>query len=74
MKKINNNYKYKSWEKIILSILSPIFIFLSAPFAIIFAIIFAFIILATLGPAGFIILGLAALLIYLIIKSAAQDD
>ena len=63
MKKINNNYKYKSWEKIILSILSPIFIFLSAPFAIIFAIIFAF-----------IILGIAALLMYSIIKSAAQDD
>lgn len=75
MRKINNkNYKFKFWEKTIMSILTPLFTFLSAPLAILFAFIFAFIILVTLGPAGFIILGIAALLIYSIIKSAAQDD
>jgi len=74
MKNINNkNYKYKTWEKLLISVFSPIFTFISAPFAIIFAIGFAFIILAVLGPIGLIFLGIAALLIYSIIKSALDD-
>ena len=74
MKNINNkNYKFKTWEKLLISIITPIFLFLSTPFTIIFEIGFAFIILAVLGPIGLIFLGIAALLIYSIIKSALDD-
>ena len=74
MKNTNDkDYKFKAWEKLLISIITPIFLFLSTPFTIIFAIGFAFIILAVLGPIGLIFLGIAALLIYSIIKSALDD-
>lgn len=75
MKKIEHkDYKFKLWEKIIFSIFATLFIFFSAPLTILFVIISVIITLEILGPLGYIVLGIFALLIYSIIKNSILDD
>ncbi|MBP6280981.1 MAG: hypothetical protein KA384_02900 [Leptotrichiaceae bacterium] len=69
----NKKYKFKPWEKIFISILTPLILFFSAPLTILFMIIFAIVIVKVLGFIGFIFLGIFIFLLYLIVKYSIDD-
>ena len=74
MKNIDNKeYKFKTWEKIFISILTPLLLFFSAPLTIIFSTLFAIIMVKVLGFIGFIFLGIFIFLLYLIVKYSIDD-
>ena len=74
MKNIDNKeYKFKTWEKIFVSILTPLLLFFSAPLTIIFSILFVIIMVKVLGFIGFIFLGIFIFLLYLIVKYSIDD-
>lgn len=74
MKNIDNKeYKFKTWEKIFISILTPLLLFFSAPLTIIFSILFVIIMVKVLGFIGFIFLGIFIFLLYLIVKYSIDD-
>ena len=65
----NEEYKFKLWEKILIAIVTPIVLFLGAPFSMLFIIISAIIIVNVLGIFGYFLLVLFAIMIYIVIKS-----
>ena len=69
----SKKYKFKPWEKIFISILTPLILFFSAPLTILFMIIFAIVIVKVLGFIGFIFLGIFIFLLYLIVKYSIDD-
>ncbi len=69
----NEEYKFKLWEKILIAIITPIVLFLGAPFSILFFIISAVIMVSALGFFGFFLLVLLAIMIYITIKSGMDD-
>ena len=74
MKNIDNKeYKFKTWEKIFISILTPLLLFFSAPLTIIFSILFVIIMVKVLVFIGFIFLGIFIFLLYLIVKYSIDD-
>ena len=69
----NEEYKFKLLEKILIAIITPIVLFLGAPFSILFFIISAVIMVSALGFFGFFLLVLLAIMIYITIKSGMDD-
>ena len=69
----NEEYKFKLWEKILIAIITPIALFLGAPFSMLFFIISAVIIVSALGAFGFFLLVLLSITIYIFIKSLMDD-
>ena len=69
----NEEYKFKLWEKILIAIVTPIVLFLGAPFSMLFIIISAIIIVNVLGIFGYFLLVLFAIMIYIVIKSGMDD-
>ena len=69
----NEEYKFKLWEKILIAIITPIVLFLGAPFSMLFFIISAVIMVSALGFFGFFLLVLLFITIYIFIKSLMDD-
>ena len=69
----NEEYKFKLWEKILIAIITPIALFLGAPFSMLFFIISAVIMISALGVFGFFLLALLSITIYIFIKSLMDD-
>ena len=69
----NEEYKFKLWEKILIAIITPIVLFLGAPFSMLFIIISAIIIVNVLGIFGYFLLALFAIMFYIFIKSGMGD-
>nr|DAQ30492.1 MAG TPA: hypothetical protein [Caudoviricetes sp.] len=69
----NEEYKFKLWEKILIAIITPIVLFLGAPFSMLFFIISAVIMVSALGAFGFFLLVLLSITIYIFIKSLMDD-
>ena len=69
----NEEYKFKLWEKILIAIITPIVLFLGAPFSILFFVISAVIMVSALGVFGFFLLALLSITIYIFIKSLMDD-
>ena len=69
----NEEYKFKLWEKILIAIVTPIVLFLGAPFSMLFIIISAIIIVNILGIFGYFLLALFAIMFYIVIKSGMDD-
>ena len=69
----NEEYKFKLWEKILIAIITPIALFLEAPFSMLFFIISAVIMVSALGVFGFFLLVLLSITIYIFIKSLMDD-
>ena len=69
----NEEYKFKLWEKILIAIITPIVLFLGAPFSMLFFIISAVIKVSALGVFGFFLLVLLFITIYIFIKSLMDD-
>ena len=69
----NEEYKFKLWEKILIAIVTPIVLFLGAPFSMLFFIISAIIMVSALGVFGFFLLVLLSITIYIFIKSLMDD-
>lgn len=69
----NEEYKFKLWEKILIAIVTPIVLFLGAPFSMLFFIISAVIMVNALGAFGFFLLVLLSITIYIFIKSLMDD-
>ena len=69
----NEEYKCKLWEKILIAIITPIVLFLGAPFSMLFFIISAVIMVSALGFFGFFLLVLLFITIYIFIKSLMDD-
>ena len=69
----NEEYKFKLWEKILIAIITPIVLFLGAPFSMLFFIISAVIMVSALGAFGFFLLMLLSITIYIFIKSLMDD-
>ena len=69
----NEEYKFKLWEKILIAIITPIVLFLGAPFSMLFFIISAVIMVSALGTFGFFLLVLLSITIYIFIKSLMDD-
>lgn len=69
----NEEYKFKLWEKILIAIITPIVLFLGAPFSMLFFIISAVIMVSALGVFGFFLLVLLFITIYIFIKSLMDD-
>jgi hypothetical protein len=69
----NEEYKFKLWEKILIAIITPIVLFLGAPFSMLFFIISAIIMVSALGFFGFFLLVLLFITIYIFIKSLMDD-
>lgn len=69
----NEEYKFKLWEKILIAIITPIVLFLGAPFSILFFVISAVIMVSALEVFGFFLLALLSITIYIFIKSLMDD-
>ena len=69
----NEEYKFKLWEKILITIITPIALFLEAPLSILFFIFSAVIMVSALGVYGFFLLVLLAIMFYITIKSGMND-
>jgi len=69
----NEEYKFKIWEKILITIITPIALFLGAPLSILFFIFSAVIMVSALGVYGFFLLVLLAIMFYITIKFGMDD-
>ena len=69
----NEEYKFKLWEKILIAIITPLVLFLGAPFSMLFFIISTVIMVSALGFFGFFLLVLLTIMIYITIKSGMDD-
>ena len=69
----NEEYKFKLWEKILITIITPIALFLGAQLSILFFIFSAVIMVSALGVYGFFLLVLLAIMFYITIKSGMDD-